>query len=103
MRLIGRLARQVRHSFFLFGLLSILWFLFRTGTKPTRISYPCQQTSVASGSLWLTLYVLPLALVKPSHAIREIKSRRVILSVLLLLLVSLLLFSTNMFNIMGNA
>jgi len=103
MRLIKRLEHQVRHSVFLFGLLSIIWFLFRTGTKPTRISYPCQQASAANSSLWLTLYILPLALAKPTHAIQGIKSRRVILSVLLLSLVSLLFVSTNIFNIMGNA
>jgi hypothetical protein len=103
MRLIKRLTHQIRHSFFLFGLLGILWFLFRTGTKPTRISYPCQQASASSSSLWLTLYVLPLASAKPSCTVQGIKSRWVILSVLLLSLVSLLFVSTNMFNIMGNA
>ena len=80
MRLIKRLMHRVGHSFFLFGLLSILWFLFRTGTKPTRISYPCQQASAANSGLWLTSYVLPLVLVKPSLTIQGIKCRSVILS-----------------------
>ena len=102
MRPIMRLMHKVRHSLFLFGLLSILWFLFRTGTKPTRISYPCQQASAASSGLWLTSYVLPLVLAKSSLTISGIRSKSVILLVLLLPLVSLLFVSTNIFSIMDN-
>jgi hypothetical protein len=99
MRLIKRVIHRVRHSFFLFGLLSILWFIFRTGTKPTRIIYPCQQASASSGGLWLTLYVLPLALFNPSRTIQGIKSKRIVQAVLLLSLVSLPFVSANILNI----
>jgi len=44
----------------LLGLLSLFWFIFRTGAKPSRITYPCQKAAATSGSLWLTVYVLPL-------------------------------------------
>jgi uncharacterized protein (DUF362 family) len=105
MRMIKRAIHRVRHSFFLFGLLSILWFLFKTGTRPPRISYSCQPASASSGGLWLTLYVLPLALFKPSRVIWGIKSKRVIPSVLLLslILVLLLFVSANTLNILSDA
>ena len=47
-------------SFFIFGVLCIVWFLFRTGTKPSRITYPCQQASLAGAHLWSAVYLLPL-------------------------------------------
>lgn len=82
-----KLMHKARHSFFLFGLASILWFIFRTGSKPTRMSYPCQQASAASGSLWLASYVLPfvLAVRSPESAAARGKGR-MLAGVLLLLL-----------------
>ena len=100
MRLIKRLRHQVRHSFFLFGLLSILWFIFRTGTKPTRVSYPCQRASAATGGLWLTSYALPFVLAIHSPKIPSLKSKNMIYAGLLLSLVSLLFVSTNMFHVL---
>ncbi len=103
MSLINRLIHQLRHSFFLFGLLSILWFLFRTGTKPTRMSYPCQQASAATSGLWLTCYALPLISAVHSPNIPSLKSRSMILAGLLVALVSLLSVSPDMINIMNGA
>lgn len=97
---IKRMIHQVSHSFFLFGLLSIVWFLFRTGTKPTRMSYPCQRASAATSSLWLTCYVLPLISVMHSPNASSLKNKGMILAGILVALVSLLFISTNL-NIMG--
>ncbi len=57
-----RAARRVfRHlHLFLFGWFCIAWFLFRTGTKPSRIVYPCQQASISGAHLWCAVYLLPL-------------------------------------------
>jgi len=43
----------IRHNlcFFFTGLLCIVWFLFRTGTKPSRMEYPCQQASLAGAKM----------------------------------------------------
>lgn len=102
MSLIKRLMHRVGQSFFLFGLLSIMWFLFRTGTKPTRICYPCQQASASSGSLWLMAYVLPIVSIKHPLSLPRLKSKNSILTVFLLVLVSSLMISTNMFSTMGD-
>ena len=57
-----RVIHWIRHHlyFFIFGVLCIVWFLFRTGTKPSRIAYPCQQASITGANLWLAVYLLPL-------------------------------------------
>ncbi len=100
---IKRSMHQVRHSFFLIGLLSIFWFLFRTGTKPTRMSYPCQRASAATGGLWLTSYALPVVLAIHSDNMPNLKRNGLILAGFLLALVSLFFVSNNIFNIMGSA
>ncbi len=59
--------RKVGDRFFFIGLASLVWFLLRTGTKPSRIVYPCQRAALANASAWIALYVLPLAgALKPS-------------------------------------
>ncbi|MEM4871375.1 MAG: DUF362 domain-containing protein [Thermofilaceae archaeon] len=65
---VSGLKKALGDRFFFIGLASLIWFLLRTGTKPSRIAYPCQRAALANASLWLALYVLPLAgLIKPSR------------------------------------
>lgn len=52
--------RRLHHSPFVIGLTSFLWFIFRTGTKPSRITYPCQMAALTNSYIWLTIYVIPL-------------------------------------------
>jgi hypothetical protein len=49
------------HLSFLVGIASLLWFLIRTGSKPSRASYPCQRASLANASAWLGTLALPAA------------------------------------------
>jgi hypothetical protein len=42
------------------GLLSLVWFAIRTGTKPSRAVYPCQQVAAVNGYTWLAACVFPL-------------------------------------------
>ena len=44
---------KINKSLFLFGVANLLWVLFRTGTKPSRIVYPCQRAALANGLMWL--------------------------------------------------
>lgn len=61
MNLLHRARHYVKHSFFLAGLASIAWLVFRSGTKPSRALYPCQQAAAATGYLWAATYIgLPL-------------------------------------------
>ncbi|MEM3173582.1 MAG: hypothetical protein QXU02_01705, partial [Candidatus Bathyarchaeia archaeon] len=45
---------------FTMGLLSLLWFILRTGTKPSRITYPCQRAALANIYVWLATYIYPI-------------------------------------------
>ncbi|MFQ6095464.1 MAG: DUF362 domain-containing protein [Candidatus Bathyarchaeia archaeon] len=53
-----RLSEKLRVEFSI-GLLSVVWFLLRTGTKPSRVVYPCQRAAAANIYMWLTSSVLP--------------------------------------------
>jgi len=55
-----RLWRWASTSAFVFGLLSLAWFVFRTGTKPSRVVYPCQRVAAANGAAWLATVLLPV-------------------------------------------
>lgn len=60
------LKNNLGSRFFFIGLASLVWLLLRTGTKPSRIVYPCQRTALANASIWLAVYVLPLlGFIKP--------------------------------------
>jgi hypothetical protein len=55
-----RVWKWASTSAFVVGLLSLAWFVFRTGTKPSRAVYPCQRVAAANGSAWLATYLLPV-------------------------------------------
>jgi hypothetical protein len=50
---------KVWYGSFLLGIASLLWFLIRTGTKPSRAAYPCQRAALANASAWLGTLALP--------------------------------------------
>jgi len=58
--LLKRVWLYVQHNSFIIGLLSLIWFAVRTGTKPSRAVYPCQQAAAANSYAWLAAYILPL-------------------------------------------
>jgi hypothetical protein len=56
----NRLTERLKEPFFLFGLTCLVWYVFRTGTKPSRASYPCQRAAAFNANLWAVIYVVPL-------------------------------------------
>ena len=56
----NRLIERFRESFFLFGLACLVWYVVRTGTKPSRASYPCQKAAAFNANLWAVTYVFPV-------------------------------------------
>jgi len=75
---------RLRRSAFVIGLLSLFWFLLRTGTKPTRAVYPCQRVAAANSYLWLTIYVIPFfhAVLKRFSSIKITRRQIIVLTVL---------------------
>ena len=55
----GILRRIKQHSFLL-GLLSLAWLLLRSGAKPSRINYPCQQAAKANVHASAALVIAPV-------------------------------------------
>jgi hypothetical protein len=66
---------HIWHNAFIIGLLSLVWFAIRTGTKPSRTVYPCQQVAAANSYAWLVAYVFPLCS-KARRRTREPYARR---------------------------
>jgi len=103
-------SHHIRHSFFIVGILSILWLIFRSGTKPSRISYPCQQLAATASSLWYVTYVLPiLAIVAlKKRYIPELKGIVIIFAICILSVTSVFLIlpspasSSDVFETLGN-
>jgi hypothetical protein len=58
-RLLTAVSRFFTHSFLWLGIGSVLWLLLRSGTKPSRLRYPCQQAAAGTGSLWLSAFLFP--------------------------------------------
>jgi hypothetical protein len=58
----------------LVGIASLLWFLIRTGQKPSRAAYPCQKAALATASAWLGTLALPAA-VHGIHRTNELTLR----------------------------
>ncbi|MFX0088021.1 MAG: DUF362 domain-containing protein [Candidatus Hodarchaeota archaeon] len=48
---------RLKFGLLFFSLISILWFIFRTGSKPSRITYPCQRAAMGNLSFSLTALV----------------------------------------------
>ena len=42
-----------RHQGLVIGVISLFWLILKTGRKPSRIQYPCQQTALANVSIFL--------------------------------------------------
>jgi len=83
---IKRSLHRIKQNSFLIGLLSLIWFIFRTGTKPSRAVYPCQRAAAANSYLWLTVSVLPLFAVSKKMAERS--SIRKIAAIVLVVIVA---------------
>ncbi len=58
------------------GLFALLWLLLRSGTKPNRIAYPCQQAAFTTASLAFGAPVVAFLLTARSFAGRIFGSRR---------------------------
>ena len=62
--LIGRVKwviKNVKANALLIGIASLIWLLYRSGTNPSRLRYPCQQACMVNVSLYLSPAVLLLA------------------------------------------
>ena len=74
----------------LFGVASLVWFIFRTGTKPTRVTYPCQRAALANSSLLLGISI-PLWLTSGLTKTKNFISKKGIILLIVLVAANLVL------------
>ncbi|EMR74189.1 hypothetical protein MCGE09_00062, partial [Thaumarchaeota archaeon SCGC AB-539-E09] len=55
-----RQCQSLKTNFFIVGLVSLLWYVLRTGTKPSRATYPCQKAAAFNVQAWAALYIFPV-------------------------------------------
>jgi hypothetical protein len=60
------------------GLFALLWLLFRSGTKPSRLAYPCQQAAATTASLAFGAPLVGALIAARSLAGRLIRNPRVL-------------------------
>jgi len=63
-----RLKQKIKSGLVVYGLASLFWFLVRTGSKPSRIAYPCQRAALSQSVVLLA--VTPFALRDIVHFLR---------------------------------
>jgi hypothetical protein len=81
---------KLKFNLFFFSLVNFFWLIFRTGSKPSRIKYPCQRAAMGNISFSLGTLV-PLSLSTPFLATKKNflpKNGVVILSILLFGMIS---------------
>jgi Domain of unknown function (DUF362) len=82
-------ATRHKKHLIVFAATSLAWFIFRTGTKPSRITYPCQKAALANSSMLLGL-TIPLWLTSFSTRTRKFLSNRGMILLTLFTIASLL-------------
>ncbi len=55
---IKNVFKKLRNNLFIISLISLFWFLLRSGEKPSRAVYPCQKAAVTQFSTYF-VYMLP--------------------------------------------
>ena len=100
------LTNKLRNkSLLFFGVASLLWFIFRTGTKPSRIVYPCQKVALTNSAMLLSTLV-PLSQIAVLTQVGRFFGKRgkavlALLTVLVIALVSSESFSGDIFQPVG--
>ena len=72
----GRLLKWFVTNTVLTGLFALLWLLLRSGTKPNRLAYPCQQAAFTTASLAFGAPLVAAMITARNVAFRLLGSRR---------------------------
>ncbi len=54
-RVIKKAWNAITHNFIFLAIASFVWLLYRTGSKPSRIAYPCQQVALSNAGVLVIL------------------------------------------------
>jgi hypothetical protein len=91
-RKLQRVQNWLRRHPVLIGILSMIWLALRTGTKPSRITYPCQRAALANSIALITTFpVIGIAFHKTKHLLK--KKQTMLIFIVILLVGSLFLLT----------
>ena len=76
---------------FILGFLSFVWLILRSGTKPSRIHYPCQQMAAVYTKQWFGIFLLPVL----GLGVFQKNKKKIFLAVSAILLIFLIFFLSN--------
>ncbi len=51
--LTDKIPGWIKHNSLFLGFVSLVWLVWKTGSKPSRIAYPCQKTAAANVGIFL--------------------------------------------------
>jgi hypothetical protein len=91
------LRGQTEKSVFFLGLLafaSVIWLILRTGTKPSRISYPCQKAALTNINVFLVALGFPFVSVAGQWLFQKIVKSKISKVVMIACLLAISVFST---------
>ncbi|MDY6793920.1 MAG: DUF362 domain-containing protein [Actinomycetota bacterium] len=57
----NRIRKVLLGNVYLLGIVSLVWLIIRSGRKPSRLSYPCQQAALANTTVLFGAGVMPVA------------------------------------------
>jgi len=79
---VKKIVYKIKENNFFMGLFSLVWFMLRTGMKPSRANYPCQRAASLNGYFWLTAYVVPLFVLPQKKTMKLNKKFMIAISVI---------------------
>ena len=88
--------KRIRQNTLFIGIASLVWLLLRSGARPSRLHYPCQQVSLTNTAVFLSPIIVPLAC-KLTRVSQKLNFRVLLLTGF----VSLLTVGTLLFRIPG--
>ena len=71
--------KKIRQNTLFIGIASLVWLLLRSGVRPSRLRYPCQQVSLTNTAVFLSPVIVPLAC-KLARASRRLNLRVLLLT-----------------------
>jgi hypothetical protein len=71
------------------GISSLIWLILRSGTKPSRIHYPCQKAAAHNSIFFLGSIAIPIAIHKAKHFSSNFYKKVILLPIILILVIIL--------------
>lgn len=92
--LVGRLLNNILSKSYAIGFLSLLWLIFRSGTRPDRLRYPCQKVALSNSAIFIGSLGVSMAVPEKWGKIKNLIALRKLALLTLLITVFFLIQDT---------